>query len=349
MKKTDAAIAIDPRERGTLVLSGSGAPEIAVSGLLGMLLPPVWGGAIVILVGGPSDPTAGPSRFSLWLIESNLRNVAEVVNDVLAVIATIGLLVLPALLPVVVLRWRQREGASVVWDDEGLTEWDGPWKRNVVPWSRMEAAHFTWQVVVGKYGHQEARDLIQIFDRASDDRVTTIWQEPPPSVPRVRRRVASSNIAQLVQALEHHHVSLTRTVDWTCIEEPERRPMRGVSLVLARVGYVGAVIGPLLAFAWPLIGISIGVIAAGLLAWRALPVLHELSVLRRRLAGAIASEMPAHDGEDGYRAAAPIPRESRAPADRIRLRAVWMEALVRGSFVVLTLFASVANGLGPSA
>jgi hypothetical protein len=139
----------------------------------------------------------------------------------------------------------------------------------------------------------------------------------------VRRRVVAKKLKGLIEAVEQRRIPLTRTPDWTLVEDAERR--RSKWIYVTRLGYVGSLIGPLIAFNLPMIGFAIGVASAALLAWRAHAVMFELGRVRARLAS----------------------DEARAPADRLKLRAVCTEAFARGSFVVLVMASSAICAFAP--
>ncbi|MEO8876217.1 MAG: hypothetical protein ABI461_11565 [Polyangiaceae bacterium] len=332
MKKTDEPA---PAESGRIELT-IGVEQyagLAITGFLGMLPLVVWGGGLAMLMEAHEASPASSGGTSM-------------VGEISGVLLFVALIATPSLVSCLVLRARQRKGAFVEWDGEGVTEWDGPWKRNAIPWSRMEAAIFSWRAASSKSPRANYQAL-QMRDREASA-VITIWQVRPDEAPVVRRRLISNALPRFVEMLRARQVPFSGVVDWSHVEERERRRFTGWKLWLARSGYIGALCGPMIAFPSPVPGMMISVVAAALLAWRALPVLHELKVVRSRLhafAQPIAKspaileapyrEPAAHESEK---------IETREAADRIRLPAVWVEALLRLSLGALTLVAAWANG-----
>jgi hypothetical protein len=307
-------------------------------GFAGSINVVTWLGAIPMLFAPSDSSSSSGGAFS----DSGLAMA-------LGIVAAILLLTLPTAVPPLILRARQKYGARLQWSEEGVVEWDGVWKRNSIPWSRMEVAHFVWYVA-GRSNSRYAQDVVQLFDTSSDA-IITAWQGPPPGSPVVRRRVVASDLAPLLAVLRTREAPFTRTIDVTRAEDPERRRMHGFSLAIARLGYFGAMIGPMTALPSPLLGVVISTIAAALLAWRATPVLHELRVVSKRMHDATMAntEMPA---TDPYREASapPVSKDPRGryEADKTKRRAVIAEAVLRFSFVVMTLFAGAAMALHPS-
>ena len=268
----------------------------------------------------------------------------------LGILATFFLLAIPASVPSRILRARQKLGAKLKWDNEGVTEWDGVWRRNAIPWSRMEVAHFTW-AIMGRSGSKFQQDVVQLFDTSSNA-VISAWQSTPRGTPVVRRRVASDDVPKLVEVLRARNIPFSRAVDYSLAEDPERKRMHGFSLAIARLGYVGAVMGPMIALPAPLPGVAISVIAAALLAWRALPVFREHRVVSARMRDDVESnEMPSNAGDPYREASKPTVAQDprgRYEADKIKRRAIRYEATMRGAFVVLTLFAGIAMAMHPN-
>jgi hypothetical protein len=301
---------------------------LAAAGVLGMVPVASW----VVSISSLASSLPTPSGAAEALLQGGLT-----------VIALLVLLVAPPLVPCLVLRARQPLGASVAWDDDGVVEREGAWRRASIPWRDAEAARVTWDVP-GRMG-KRTYTAIQIFDRITNE-VITAWEDRPPGAPLVRRRLMAPRIASLADALERKSTPLGRAADWTRVVEAVRtRPSRGV-LALMRLGYVGGALAPILAFPLPAWGVAVGVASAILLAWRARPSVAEALALRARLRSqAAANNEP---GEDPYRAAPRPAARDEAPAERKRLRAVTLEVAVRLACAVLPIAASLANALRPA-
>jgi hypothetical protein len=232
------------------------------------------------------------------------------------------LLAFPSVVACLTLRARQPRGARITWDEDAIVEWDGPWRRAVIPWSRARVAHLSW-VVHLRLGTMTLH-AIQIVDAQSDATITA-WEDRPNGAPLVRRRLRG-DVKPLVGALEPRgHVS-SHAIDWSRIVEPDR-PRRRWILVLGRLGYPLVVAGAIGAPDSTTPGYILGAIGAALLAIRALPVFHEL---RATLA---------HLGRDA------VVDDGRAAALRLKLRAVAFEAFVRAMVVVLTVASTIAGGI----
>ena len=281
------------------------------------------------------------------------------------------MLVAPWLVPILVLRARQPRGARIEWNEVGVTEWDGPWKRAFIAWSELAAGHARWETATkGRPIIDEALQLVGPPPVAA----ITVWTEPPPGVPNFRRRLCAdrSRVAELREAVEQHGIVLTRAPDWLLACDSDRPPHRALTIA-GRFGYPLAVIGPLVVPSSHAVGIAMGVVAAVLLAARALPSLREVRAIvgrgreragagvgarggaraRRAAAAASASASASASDEPGpYRAAGMLPSEGlpaadrapdlaaddgRAVADRLKLRAALVEAGVRTGCVVMVV------------
>ena len=295
-----------------------------------------WGG------GGPSSP---------------------IVTGILVALALASMLVAPWLVPVLVLRARQPRGARIAWDDVGVTEWDGPWKRAFIAWSEMEAGRVAWETPRrGRPFIDEALQLVGPPPAAA----ITVWTEPPRGVPNFRRRLRAdaAGVAALREAIEEHGVALTREPDWLLACDSDRPPHRALTIA-GRFGYPLAAIGPVVVPSSHVVGVAMGVVAAALLAARALPSLREVGAIvargRERAGGGVMTAAApgsgsgsgsASDEPSPYRVAGTLPSggatasddapdlaedDGRAVADRLKLRAALIEAVVRAGCVVMVV------------
>lgn len=309
-------------------------------GFVGLIPLTVWGGAIGVALADSSSspPTSG----------GILHN--DVVMMVLAVLFMLAMFAIPVIVPISILRRRQKTGARLDWNEEGVVEHDGSWKRNAIPWSRMEVAHLVW-VIPGRSSRGTPQDVIQLFDRSSDV-VISAWQGAPSGSPVVRRRVIAPDLPGFIEMLRKRKIPFSRKIDFARAEDPDRRRMKRWQLAIARLGYVGAVIGPMTAFPNPPVGMIVSVIAAALLAWRAVPAVRELRLVSARIRNGNAPAEHESEKNDPYREASPPPVSidfaGRAEVDRTKRRAVIAEVACRVSFVILTLFAGAANALHPN-
>lgn len=281
---------------------------LVAAGVTGILPVPCWLVAFVPL----ASSLAGESSHGA---ESTLGGVAGMVAAPL-------LLVLPALLACLTLRARQPRGASVVWDENEIVEWDGPWKRAAIPWSRAALTHLPW-VVRLKRGGSRTCHAIQIADTSTGATITA-WDEDPEAAPVARRR-RCGKMQPLVDEMERRGVKPAHTLDWSRVVDPDR-PRRTWVLVLGRLGYPLVIAGTIGSPDSTTPGYILGAIGAALLAIRALPVFHEFRATMRHLA------KDAH-GDRG-----------RTAALRLKLRAVGFEAFARAMFVVLTVASTIAGG-----
>jgi hypothetical protein len=259
-----------------------------------------------------------------------------------SIVPTFLLLVLPSILACLTLRARQPRGARVEWDDDAIVEWDGPWKRAVIPWRHAQVAHLSW-VVRGK-GTRWTEHALQIVDPAGAS--ITLCSAVPGGAQVVRQRLhaPAADLERLVAAIASRGLEASGKPDWSLALDPDR-PRRTWILVLGRLGYVFAVAAPIGApdVTWP--GYVLGAIATVLLGIRALPVLHELRATIARLREAPA---PAPDVEaTPFRTAPAVPTADtgRAAALRLKLRAVGFEALVRIAFVGLVIASTLVGAV----
>jgi hypothetical protein len=282
------------------------------------------------LAEGAGLDTPGPPRVAQTTWEFALRTAVSVG---LVVVFLVGLLVLPWLLPCLTLRARQPKGARVEWDDDEIIEWDGPWKRVVIPWGRARVTHLAW-VVHGRLSSWTEHAL-QIVDLSSDASIT-FWRTAPKGAPLVRRRICGTeaDMDRLLAAIAARGLDSPGTPEWSRMMDPDR-PRRTWILVLGRLGYVFGAAAPLGApdVIWP--GYVLGAVAAGLLAIRALPVLHELRATILHLSAvrvAPAGATPLSTGDLG-----------RGDALRLKLRAVGFEASARAAFVALVVVSTIVG------
>lgn len=288
------------------------------------------------------------------------------VLGVIFVVAVLSmLLVAPWLVPILVLRARQPRGARIAWDDTGVTEWDGSWRRSTIAWSELEAGRQTWETKIRARTHvDEALQLVGPPPAAA----ITVWTTPPAGVPHFRRRLCADpeRVAELREAIQRRGISMTREPDWVLACDSDRPPHRTLTIV-GRFGYPFATLAPIITPASHGVGVAMAVTAAALLAARALPSLREVRAIMARgkeradLRAGAGKPQAADAAEEpgGYReAAAPsddppagaVPEQAlaeddaRATADRSKLRAALVEAVVRVGCIVL-LAASTAAAL----
>jgi hypothetical protein len=210
-----------------------------------------------------------------------------------------------------VLRARQPDGARIDWDETGVVEWDGGWRRASVPWSRARAARLVWKTT--SRARTTTHEAIQLVDTASGAAIT-VWPFTPPGVPNIRRRLCSEGVAALHAAIEDHHVPIGAAFDPALAMEHGRATLGPIRWVW-RLGYVAAVVAPLVAGPAPVWGLALGAAGTLLLVARALPVYAEL----RALGGSAARERD----------------PDRKIAEGLRRRAVLAEAVARTAFFLL--------------
>jgi hypothetical protein len=276
-------------------------------------------GAWLVMLVIPLD--AGPHG------SSSLESVAMAVGIALFFLVVF---VAPVLVPSRILRARQPGGAHIAWDDAGVVEYDGAWRRAVVPWATMVASRFSWKEYL-KSGTVE-REALQLVDRDTGACIVA-WECAVPRGPIVRRRLVAPKIAALHAAIEAHGVALAEapSLEWSRALDPDRsRPLK--SVYLGRVGYVAGVLAPLFAGPTPAGGLALGAAGAALLIVRALPVLREVRAIQTRLAAAPHEA----DASDANAAA-------RADADRAKLRAARAEAAIRVALVPMLAAATLVS------
>jgi len=244
--------------------------------------------------------------------------IAPVVGFVGVGLALFTLLVAPWLVPCLVLRARQPRGARIEWTDLGVTEFDGDWRRALVPWDRARAAKHTWEVRT-RHGSRTCEALQLVAEGTGD--VITVWPSEPPGSPVLRRRLCSDRTPELRAAIEAHRIPITDGLDPALAKE-EGRSRPGWASWLGRPGYVLGVVAPLVAGPAPEVGMGLAGIGAAMLACRALPVLAEVRALLGR----------ATLGE-------------QRTAERLRLRAAVVEATVRLACPALVLAAGMVSGV----
>jgi len=166
---------------------------------------------------------------------------SESMGWVLSGIFSIVALALPSYL-----RWaRQPRGASVTWDERGITEWDGEAVRVAIPWERARARVRRWER--GQAGSTPGRWWtvhLQVTD-GSDRRIvvgTTIG-----IAARCRRRLIAplKEIEKLESVLKDRGADERGRIDLSALDP--HRPATGagywISVAAATVGYPGLVLG----------------------------------------------------------------------------------------------------------
>ena len=260
-----------------------------------------------------------------------------------SIVPTFLLLALPSILACFTLRARQPRGARVDWDDDAIVEWDGTWKRAVIPWRHAKVAHLSW--VESGRGARWTDHVLQIVDPSGAS--ITLCSAPSRGAPVVRRRLhaRSSDVERLVAAVEARGLEKSANPDWSLVVDSDR-PRRTWILVLGRLGYVFAVAAPIGTPEATGPGYVLGAVGAVLLAIRALPVLHELRATIGHLRGAPAPAMADVEATP-FRTAPSVPRTDagREAALRLKLRAVGFEALVRAAFVALVLASTLVGAV----
>jgi hypothetical protein len=330
---------------------------LVASGLVGALPVTTWMTVIALSLGSEGRGRSGGPSSSL--------EVALLVS-----VALFVMLIAPWLVPVLVLRARQPRGARIVWDEIGVTEWDGSWRRAHIAWSELEAGRVTWETP--RRGRPIIDEALQLIGPPPAAAIT-VWTEPPRGVPSFRRRLRAdaSEVAELREAIERRGIALAREPDWLLACDSGRPPHRALTLA-GRLGYPLATLGPLLVPTSHALGVTMGVAAALLLAMRALPAVREVRAIRARASGAEGGKgvegvegsrgsVGAADShvESPYRVAGVVPSgpdaspgldvspragvdEGRALADGSRLRAALAEVVVRAACVVLVVASTVA-------
>ena len=295
-----------------LRLRGWDSAELVGAGMLAAIPVTTWLATIAVPLANDRQPPGGDAP-------------GPIAIAVFVGAAMFAMLVAPWLVPILVLRRRQPGGARIEWDESGVTEWDGPWRRSVIAWNEMKAGRVTWETKTR--GRTFVDEALQLVGPAGA-RAITVWTDEPPGVPHFRRRLVAdvALVTALREAAEDRGVAFDTPPTWLLACDPDRPPHRALTVV-GRFGYPLGVLGPLVALGSHGVGIAIALVAAALLAARAVPVLREVRGISARLDGS----------EDG-----------RAQADRWRLRAAWMELAVRAGCVALLAVSTAVATQVPS-
>lgn len=289
--------------RGRISLSFGAVLELAVAGWFGCIPLLAWGAGLVASF-SHGESTGWETRLALG-------------------IGILAALVVPAVVPVVVLRARDPE-SHLEWDEAEIREHRGALVRCTIPVSRATAAQLEFTIA----GRRAARTVraLQIFDDASGEAIT-LWEHAPPGAPEVRRRICVESIEPLRAALVQHGVPFNREFDVARAQEPDR-VRSGTRITVGRFGYAVATLAVLIAPSYRAAGIALGVAGAGLLALRAGTSVRELrSVMEVR-----SSDNPTQG--DPYR---PAPAATPVQVSDIKRGAVIAEVAVRMLFILLAL------------
>jgi hypothetical protein len=304
---------------------------IIFAGLAGMIPAMVWW---LILIASPLSFLSAPPQ---WRYAHPALYAALNGGLFLGSLSVLGV---PSLAACLVLRARQPRGARVEWDEEAVVEWDGPWQRTRVPWERAVIAYQRWVIRI-RGTTLDRPEAVQLVDR--DTRaVISVWENTPPGAPLIRRRiyVGWRDIQTFIKAIEGRKLEFERArrreiehsggdcrvgnPDWSVVADPDR-PNTRWRVILGRFGYVGAVLAPLCVGTATTVGAYAMMVAGALLlVLRAQPVFHEL-----RAIGASLVRVP--------------PSEPHREVLRMRLRAVRIEAFLRGTFVVLVILSTIIS------
>lgn len=246
-------------------------------------------------------------------------------SDKAAVTVTLGGWIAAFVVPLVVLRMRQRS-AKITWDDHGVTEWDGDARRTFIAWEDARASCAEWVEKSRRYYG------VQIVDTRSHASIELWTTEPYAALPARRRRVVRS-VEPLRDALLARSVPIDATPDWSRASEPDRP--RGWFVHLGRfAGYPAATIAPM---ATDSIGLSLGLLSLAVigLTVRTYPAWFEWRALGTRTAAIESPTAP-------YRGS-----EERDPAlvavDRARRRPVAIELAVRVALPIATIAVTAAT------
>lgn len=303
-------------------------------GIAGMLPTTTWLATLSIGLLGQGPPKTGS------------QGLDGVISFTLVVVMLFAMLVAPSLVPCLVLRARQPKGARIDWDDESVVEWDGEWKRTIIPWKDAEGSLHRWEEK--SRSGTISYEAVQIVDVKTNATITA-WTAPPSGMAVVRRRLCSDDVVLLRDAMKDKLAMLTRPFEAGRVVDPRRPPWR-LPRIVGRFGYPLAVAGPIMVASSPAVGWALGIGATILLAVRALPPLAELRALR---ANTTASGTAAEEGEGPYRAAGTRSEEQDAPSpereavERARFRATAIEALVRVVLVPLSIMTLIVSALPP--
>ena len=292
----------------------------------------------------------------LHLLDSHPTGLAAdpVVSGIGVALVMAMMLVAPWLVPCLVLRARQPRGARIDWNADEIVEWDGPFRRAAIAWKDLQLGELLWSSS-GRGGLSSI--ALQLTSRTSDQ-VITVWTARPDKAPKIRRRLWAGQLTELRKAIADHEVVPSGHVNWSRAADRDR-PVHRRATILGRFGYPLAVFAPMVAPAFRDDGrswtaILIAVVAFVLLAIRAAPALREVLAIRARQKSAgAATTVPIAQVEDEanpYRAAAPeapalvtIDLAGRAVADRLKLRAALVEALVRAACAVMVPVSTAIN------
>lgn len=285
-------------------------------------------------------------------------SMKTVLGAILMLVTLFMSLVAPWLVPMLVLRARQPRGARIGWDDHGVSEWDGTWRRSTIAWGELQASHVTWETEAKRRTHVE--EALQLVGPPPAPAIS-VWTSRPQGVPSFRRRLCAERdrVVELREALETRGIPMTRAPDWLLACDSDRPPHRTLTII-GRFGYPLATLAPIIAPSSPPLGVAMALMAAALLAARALPSLREVRSImaRARERAALDAGPPTAHGPAGYREAAArdpldaqgevatpasgLADDARALADRSKLRAVLIEAVVRVGCVVMVLASTAA-------
>ncbi len=292
--------------RLTLGFGGNQYSGVWWGGMLGTIPTTAWLAMVIVPLhlDDPGSPLAG-------LGQNSVAGVAVML------LSFTTILVAPWLVPCLVLRARQPHGARVEWDEKGVTEWDGAWKRAVVPWKTARAAHQVWKVTARM--RTITFEAIQLVDRETGAAIT-VWPCEPPGAPTIRRRLCVDDAAPLRAAIDGQKLAMGDEFNASLAQEEHRR-RSGWRLWVGRLGYVAGAIAPLEAGVSPAWGLAIATVATMCLMLRAVTVFAELR--------ALVTSTPTDPGQQR--------------AEQLRLRAVIVEALVRSACIALVPASTLAS------
>jgi hypothetical protein len=284
----------------------------------------------------------GMIPFTAWLATLMVPTLdahhhGNVIGNIVGGALAVALLFAPPIVPCIVLRARQPKGARIEWDDEGIVEWDGDFRKTTIPWSRLAGDAVVWEVQASRYS-KRAVCALALRDTQTDARIH-VWEERPKGSPLVRRQLCAENVEALRKEIGERGVVLGDAPDWTRAIDPAR-PRRTAIVWIGRLGYF-FVVASLIGLRPGPLTTTIGSIAAALLAVRAVPVILELRATARREERAAHASPEASPYREG---GAPPPEIDVAALDAAlarRRRAAMVEAFVRIAFVVMTIAALV--------
>jgi hypothetical protein len=321
-----------------LKISGWDYASFVVVGLFAMFPVTTWLMMVMLPLGLDEKPHGG-------------EPTNPILVGIFVALAMFAMLVMPWLVPILVLRARQPRGARIAWDQHGVTEWDGTWKRSFIAWTELRAGHLTWETKTKSGTHvDEALQLVGPPPAAA----ITVWSEAPAGVPNFRRRLCAGRdrVVELREAVERHGIELTRAPDWLLACDSDRPPHRALTIA-GRFGYPLATAVPIAVPISHPVGIAMAVAAAALLTLRALPSVREVRaiVARGRERAAMRDSVTTSDEASPYRDAGAAPSaehadadddaRARTAADRSKLSAATVEAVVRVGCVVMVVVSTV--------